>query len=86
MTEQELRAVAAVVRREGEQMRDNAAYGGAMNDGGGGALIAQAEAFVAGLSQRLPSGWEKYARQAERQADPEYATYQRLRVKFGDKP
>lgn len=86
MTEQELRAVAASVRREGEQMRENAAHGGLTTDGGGGALIAQAETFVAGLSRRLPSGWEKYARRVHREADPEYATYRRLHAKFGGKP
>lgn len=86
MTEQELRAVAALVRRDGEKRRENAGHAGRMDDGGGGALIAQAEAFMAGLSRRLPSGWEKYARQVDREADPDYATYQHLRAKFGGTP
>lgn len=75
--------MAAIVRREGETMRENAGYGGRMDDGGGGTLIAQAEAFLAGLDRRLPASWQRYAAQATTEADPEYATYRRLRAKFG---
>lgn len=82
MTEQELRNVAAVVRRKGGELRHSAGMNGRMDDGGGGALIAQVDAFEAGLAKRLPSGWERYAEQAKAEADPEYAEFRRLRAKF----
>ncbi len=83
MTEQELRRIAGVVLDRGAQLRENAAYGGHMHDGGGDVLIAQADAFLAGLDRRLPPGWGKYAEQAIREADPDYVEYRRLRTKFG---
>lgn len=83
-SEDQLRSIASIVRSAGARRQSDAGYGGRMDDGGGGALIAQADAFLAGLDRRLPSGWESYAAQAEKSVDPEYAELQRLKRKFGE--
>lgn len=82
MTDNEFRAIAAYVRQAGYNAQSDAGYSGAMHDGGGGALIKEADAFVAGLERRLPTGWEKYASEVKKEADPEYAQYMRLKRKF----
>jgi hypothetical protein len=75
--------VAARVRREGLDLKENAAYGGEHGDGGGGALIAQADAFEAGLRGGIPNSWDHYLAAVRREEDPEYATYLKLQAKFG---
>lgn len=79
---EELRAVAQRVRLRGEELKNDAAHTGGWSDNGGGALIAEADAFDAGLDGRLPDGWEEYAEEYRREKDPEWQEYQRLKKKF----
>jgi len=82
-TEAYLRRIASLVKADGEERKVAAGFTGSMHDGGGGALIANADAFIAGLERRLPNEWLKYANEAVVEKDPEYATYKRLQKKFG---
>jgi hypothetical protein len=65
--------------------RDNAAYGGAMNDGGASQIENEVEVYRAALERKTPPCWEGFLREFNRQHDPEYETYLRLQQKFGDK-
>lgn len=67
------------------KMREAAAHDGHHNDGGAGHLIALCNAFDAGWQHAVPEFLSEFMTQAEREADPEYAQYQRLHAKFGGK-
>lgn len=84
LTEKELRFLAEFVRRRGQQIQQDAAHGGSISDGGGGALINEVNAFLAGLDGRVPASWAVFAKEAGREADPEYQTYLRLKKRFGE--
>jgi hypothetical protein len=74
-----------LVHNAGCAAKENAAYSGSMNDGGGGGLMDQAKFYQYGRLGIMPREWESYIPRAEAQADPEYETYQRLRTKFAGK-
>lgn len=78
----DLRAIATIVRNDGKSKIHGAAVNGQMGDGGGSALIREADAFEAGLDQRLPESWSEYAAKHAREIDPEYADYLRMKAKF----
>ena len=63
--------------------RDNAAYGGAHHDGGSGALESTWNSYIAGYrKQAFPIS--TFHKDFEKQIDPEYVEYIRLKKKFGE--
>lgn len=82
-TPKALNQVMGLVLKEAATRRDNAAYSGEWNDGGASALEDQVKFYRYGIEGRIPPEWKKYADQATREDDPEWAEYQRLRKKFG---
>lgn len=73
--------VEAVARKLGE----NAGYSGAIHDGGSGVIEATVKYYRYGMLGEVPPEWQPYAAEVIAEADPEYATYQRLKAKFGAK-
>ena len=67
-----------------EQMRTDAAMGGEMGDGGASRLEEQVKFYKQGWEGHFPNEWETYRRQYNRENDPEYETYLRLKDKFED--
>lgn len=77
------RIALALARKAAKGMRDDAAHGGSMDDGGASRLESLCDAYEAGQRNAAPEFLRGFMVQAEREADPEYATYQRLHAKFG---
>jgi hypothetical protein len=71
--------VIELVLKDAIDKRNDAGYGGRMDDGGASRLEDQVKFFQYGLSCRLPTEWESY----RKQLDPEYLEYIRLKRKFG---
>ncbi len=70
------------VLAEAHSARENAGYSGSWGDGGASVLEAQVQFYRYGRDGVVPPEWQKYADQANKEADPEYAQYQRLKAKF----
>lgn len=79
------RVALALARKAAKGMREGAAHDGHFNDGGAGHLEALCDAYEAGQRGVVPDFLRGHAEQALREADPEYAQYQRLHAKFGGK-
>lgn len=84
LEQQKLRAIASAYIEKGEEIAMNSAYGGEYSDRGGVAMVREAQAFLAGLNGRLPEGWQKFAKEIERNEAQERAEYNRLKAKFGE--
>lgn len=82
--QQKLRQIASAYIAEGEQTALDAGYAGEMSDRGGGAMVREARAFLAGLDGRLPENWRSFANKIERKEADDRAEYERLKAKFGD--
>lgn len=67
--------------KDAENKRLDAGYGGHMHDGGASQIEAEVKFYQYGLAGRIPPEWEKY----EKQLDPEWVEYLRLKKKFGGK-
>jgi hypothetical protein len=80
----QIEAVIALVLADAHDSREAAGMGGRWDDGGASRLEEQVKFFRYGISRCMPPEWEKYARQVENNADPEYKTYLRLKDKFRD--
>lgn len=74
--------IIALILKDAEDRRTAAGYGGRFDDGGAGILQAQVQFYQYGARGILPPEWNEYRKQAETQADPEYAEYVRLKRKF----
>lgn len=74
--------VIALILKDAEDRRTAAGYNGSWDDGGAGALKQQVQFYQYGALGLLPPEWSSYRKQAETQADPEYAEYVRLKKKF----
>lgn len=68
-----------LVLQAAKSARDDAGYGGRMDDGGAHVLESQVKFFQYGLSCSLPPEWDQY----KKLLDPEYTEYLRLKRKFG---
>ncbi len=75
-------AVIALILIEARYIREAAGMGGRWDDGGAKVLEEQVKFFQYGKSRMLPPEWEKYARQVENNADPDYKQYLLLKKKF----
>lgn len=84
MTQQYLRAVASAYIQKGEEIALDAGYSGEMHDRGGGAMVREAQAFLAGLDGRLPESWSNFVQDLKHKEQHERAEYERLKAKFGE--
>ncbi len=78
----DIEAIMAKVLAEAHQARENAGYSGSWGDGGAGVMEAQVQFYRYGRDGVIPPEWQKYAEEVRKEADPEYAQYQRLKNKF----
>jgi hypothetical protein len=74
-----------LARASATARRDAAAHDGRYDDGGAGHIEALCAAYRSGLRREVPDFLSEFVTQAEREADPEYAQYQRLHAKFAGK-
>lgn len=70
------------LREEADDVERNAAYGGAMHDGGASRMRAEVIAYEAGLKRTIPPFLEPFVKQIEREEDPEYSKFLELKRKF----
>jgi hypothetical protein len=83
MSRDEMIKFAQFIRDKGENLKLDAVMGGEYSDGGGGRIIAEADAFLAGLAGHLPPEWiKRYMKEYIKVNDPEYSTFLRLKKKF----
>jgi hypothetical protein len=82
--QQYMRKIAGAYIQKGENIALDAAYSGEWSDRGGGAMVREAQAFLAGLDGRLPEGWQKFVSDIESKETHERAEYVRLKAKFGE--
>jgi uncharacterized protein YihD (DUF1040 family) len=71
-----------IVEAHARQLRDDAGYSGAMNDGGAGIVLAQLKFYKYGRDRVIPPEWSQYAKDYARSVDPDYSEYLRLKEKF----
>ena len=67
---------------EAHNRRENAGFNGSMHDGGASALESEVECWIAGMINKTPNRWDSLICEMNQAADPEFATYQRLKAKF----
>jgi hypothetical protein len=70
------------VYKEANQRKEDAGFGGHMHDGGGGNMESEARYYEYGASGICPPEWQHIKEQVEREKDPEYATFLKLKAKF----
>lgn len=76
-----LQRIAQFVRTEAQRRRRIHGFGYG-DDKTAESLIAQADAFEAGLNGTIPPRWESYISEALHKDDPEFDLYVRLKSKF----
>lgn len=67
-----------LVLADAKKSREDAGYSGRMDDGGASRLEDQVKFYNYGRNGATPPEWEHY----EKQLDPEFQEYQRLKKKF----
>ena len=72
--------IVSLILRDASNRRNDAGYGGRMDDGGASNLEDQAKFFQYGLACKFPPEWEGY----KKLLDPDYAQYLILKKRFGD--
>jgi hypothetical protein len=82
--QQYMRKIANAYIQKGENIARDAAFAGEWSDRGGGAMVREAQAFLAGLDGRLPESLQKFASYIESKEINERAEYARLKAKFGE--
>jgi len=82
ITPEKVRKVVVFMKARAAKLRDDAGHSGSMTDGGAHALEEQIAVWQAGLQGKLPQAWWAALEELERQEDPEYAEYLRLKKKF----
>ncbi len=70
------------VIQRGENVANDAAYGGHHHDGGGGRIKSEAEFYLMGMNGEVPKEWEKDWKQLQKESDPDYEKYLSLKKKF----
>lgn len=68
-----------LVLKDAENKKLDAGMGGRWDDGGASVLENQVKFYQYGLKGQVPPEWKEY----EKQLDPEYIEYLRLKRKFG---
>lgn len=77
-------AIAEKAKQDAERMKNDAGFGGRMDDGGAKRLTEIVDAWVSGLNSKVPEELQRYQEIVQREADPDWDEYQRLKRKFGD--
>jgi hypothetical protein len=72
------------MRHVAKARREDAGYSGSWSDGGASSLLAECDAFEAGLNQTVPKRWQTEFERMKHLQDPEYLTYLKLHQKFKD--
>jgi hypothetical protein len=72
------RIIDRVLAKADENER-NAGYGGLQHDNGASQMREQVHFYNMGAAGVLPEEWKKF----EKELDPEYKEYERLKKKFG---
>jgi hypothetical protein len=70
--------------KQAQIARSNAAFGGAMHDGGASQLEDQVEVYLAGIRLSIPEQWTSRKQKHMRETDPDYAVFLKLKEKFGE--
>ncbi|MEL6102914.1 MAG: hypothetical protein AAFR68_16585 [Pseudomonadota bacterium] len=70
------------VEMTAQEIADNAGFSGADHDGGASEMRHGVRMFRMGMNRQLPSEWVPLLRQMQRESDPEYGEYMRLKEKF----
>jgi len=73
-----IEAIISKVLQDAHQKKEGAAYNGSHGDGGASRLEEQVKFYRYGQKNIMPSEWGKY----EKEIDPEYNEYMRLKKKF----
>jgi len=81
----QLPLIAAMIKNEAHNKREDAIFSGAMHDNGASGIINELEFYEAGVSGEIPKKWEKYVKELDNIADPDYETYLKLKKKFEGK-
>lgn len=82
MDNKTLDAAIAAYKAKAADARETAAHNGEWNDGGESRMLELLQAFNDGRNGTVPSFLRPFIKQAEREQDPEYAQYLRLKAKF----
>lgn len=70
------------VLENAEKVRMDAAYGGHHHDGGASDMETQVLFYKYGETGVVPPEWETYVKQVNREEDPDYEVYLKLKDKF----
>ena len=70
------------LRRKATKLQDDAGYNGRHDDGGASHIRDMIDVYIAGMSQQLPENWKRYYEEFQKEGDPEYQEYLRLKNKF----
>lgn len=72
------------LRKVADEDREIAAMSGEHGARGAQTLLDQIEIWTAGSEKKIPSQWKRHAQKFNRENDPDYATFQKLKKKFGE--
>lgn len=72
----------AKVKEDAESKKMSAGMNGAHHDGGHRVMMDKVDAFLSGRAGGIPEEWLNYARELDKELDPEYEEYMRLKKKF----
>jgi hypothetical protein len=70
------------VEEYAEEQAYDAAMEGAMNDGGRSRTLDSIKFYRCGLDNQIPVEWEGFIKEINREEDPEYKYYLKLKEKF----
>lgn len=78
----EIRSALELRVKQAIQKRVNAAYGGALDDGGCSQTLKEIQSYVNGWNHAIPNWLGECIKEQKRQTDPEYQKYLELKEKF----
>ena len=81
-TDEYINKLVAKIKEDAERNKEIAGMSGAHHDGGYGVTMKTVNAFLSGRAGEIPEEWLSYARELDKELDPEYAEYMRLKKKF----
>lgn len=79
-----LAKITAKISSDAKSAKDDAAWGGRMDDGGSRSMLSSLKKYTDGYYKRIPDSWGDYVKQIKKEDDPEYQDFLRLKKKFKD--
>lgn len=79
MAHPKIKDIFELIKKDAEQRRTDAGYGGEWGDRGASDLLKAVEIYKHGMNGTIPPEWEHYTDKL----DHEYVEYERLKKKFG---